>query len=240
MLLIEKWYVWNGIDNKLLFNSYCIFVDKIKYLLFLFLGYVVFIECLRQCVQLCPHDCGPVYLHWKTPSLLRNYDRKASNFGNCLHLGGECSLHSKRNSMGIQCRWGRSLWFCDNKPLSWWHPHYQRHTKSCFHVLYFGTNLWEDYTHILETHQQRATFQVKLKSHDQLSTVLLQLTQVIFCSLDWKASWVHCPRTSQKLQFSQVLNQHGTTWAVTSKCMVLGYPHLNGCKILKNGPILTI
>ena len=30
------------------------------------------------------------------------------------------------------------------------------------------------------------------------------------------ASWVHCRRTTQKLQFSQLPNQHGTTWAVTS------------------------
>ncbi len=65
----------------------------------------------------------------------------------------------------------------------------------------------------------------------------MQLTRVIFCSLswispesaalwqwtseisswsNWKASWFHWPRTSRKLQFSQLPNQHGTTWAVTS------------------------
>ncbi len=48
------------------------------------------------------------------------------------------------------------------------------------------------------------------------STVLMQLTQVLFSSLNWDASWVQSPRTSQKLWFSQLPNQHGTTWAVTS------------------------
>ena len=27
---------------------------------------------------------------------------------------------------------------------------------------------------------------------------------------------IHCPRSSQKLQFSELPNQHGTTWAITS------------------------
>ena len=44
------------------------------------------------------------------------------------------------------------------------------------------------------------------------SCVQMKLTQVIFCSL----SWFHWPGTSHKLQFSQLPNQHGTTWAVTS------------------------
>ena len=70
------------------------------------------------------------------------------------------------------------------------------------------------------------------------SGVQMKLTQVIFCSLswiycpesgalrqwtpvisnwiDWNASWFHWSRTSHKLQFSQLPNQHGTTWAVTS------------------------
>ena len=47
------------------------------------------------------------------------------------------------------------------------------------------------------------------------STVLMQLTQVIFHSLYWSAIWVYCS-TGQKLQLSQLPNQHGTTWAVTS------------------------
>ncbi len=35
-------------------------------------------------------------------------------------------------------------------------------------------------------------------------------------TINWNASWFHWPRTSHKLQFRQLPNQHGTTWAVTS------------------------
>ncbi len=47
-------------------------------------------------------------------------------------------------------------------------------------------------------------------------TVLMQLTQVSCHSLNWNPIWIHCSRTSQKLRVSQLPNQHGTTWAVTS------------------------
>ncbi len=67
------------------------------------------------------------------------------------------------------------------------------------------------------------------------SGIQMKLTQVIFRSLSWLSpesadfkrqwtpvisnwinSWFHWPRTNYKLQFSQLPNQHGTTWAVTS------------------------
>ncbi len=43
-----------------------------------------------------------------------------------------------------------------------------------------------------------------------------QWTPVISSWIKWNTSWFHWPRTSHKLQFSQLPNQHGTTWAVTS------------------------
>ncbi len=48
------------------------------------------------------------------------------------------------------------------------------------------------------------------------SAALRQWIPVIYNRINWNASWFHWPRTSHKLQFSQLPNQHGTTWAVTS------------------------
>ncbi len=48
------------------------------------------------------------------------------------------------------------------------------------------------------------------------SGALRQWTPVISNWITWSASWFHWPRTSHKLQFSQLPNQHGTTWAVRS------------------------
>ncbi len=46
------------------------------------------------------------------------------------------------------------------------------------------------------------------------SSALRQWTPVITNWINWNASWIHWPRTSHKLQFSQMPNQH-QTWAVT-------------------------
>ncbi len=48
------------------------------------------------------------------------------------------------------------------------------------------------------------------------STVLMELTQVASGPVNVKYTWDRCLKTSQKLHFSQLPNQHGTTWAVTS------------------------
>ena len=45
---------------------------------------------------------------------------------------------------------------------------------------------------------------------------LRQWTPVISSWINWNASWFHRPRTSHKLQFRQLPNQHGASWAVTS------------------------
>ncbi len=42
------------------------------------------------------------------------------------------------------------------------------------------------------------------------------LVWVIYSPVNGKITWVSCLRTGQKLHFSQLLNQHGTTSAVTS------------------------
>ncbi len=47
-------------------------------------------------------------------------------------------------------------------------------------------------------------------------TVFKKLTQVISCPVNGEYTRVSGLRTSQKLHLSQLLNQHGTTWAVTS------------------------
>ncbi len=54
----------------------------------------------------------------------------------------------------------------------------------------------------------------QLDTHESGS--LRQWTPVISNWINWNASWFHWPRTSHKLQFRQLPNQHGTTWAVTS------------------------
>ncbi len=50
------------------------------------------------------------------------------------------------------------------------------------------------------------------------STALRYWTSVISSLINWNTctSWFHWPRTSHQMQFSQLPNQHGTTWAVTS------------------------
>ncbi len=47
-------------------------------------------------------------------------------------------------------------------------------------------------------------------------TVLMELTQVASSPVNGKYTWGRCLKTGQKLHFSQLPNQHGTTWAVTS------------------------
>ncbi len=67
-------------------------------------------------------------------------------------------------------------------------------------------------------------------------TVLKQLTQVIYCSLDLNGSWVYSPVTSQKLRFSQLPTlavMFTAQWAVS-----LFMPHWHlfwVCIILKAG-----
>ncbi len=48
------------------------------------------------------------------------------------------------------------------------------------------------------------------------SAALSQWNSVISSWINWNTSWFHWPKTSHKLQLSQLPNQHRTTWAVTS------------------------
>ncbi len=48
------------------------------------------------------------------------------------------------------------------------------------------------------------------------STVLMDPTQVASSPVNGKYTPGGCFKTGQKLRFSQLPNQHGTTWAVTS------------------------